>query len=106
MRQCPDCRLADRIDFENPGGDEHWQERASGRYYGYPECCIDAFVADLRWAEEQRSFHRLDERRERTLHRPNGHIMCDACRDDPARADRLAAEARERRIAPGPEREP
>jgi hypothetical protein len=104
--ECPDCRAADRIDLENPGGGEHWQERAAGRYYGYPECCIEAFVADLRWGEQLRWSRPLGERRERTLFRPDGHIMCDACRDDPARADRLAAEAGQRRIAPVPEPRP
>ena len=97
------------IALENPadhGGGEHWQERAAGRYYGYPGCCVEAFVADLRWAEEQRWSRRLRERRERKLYRPNGHIMCDACRDDPERADRLAAEARAHRIAPDPEPSP
>jgi hypothetical protein len=64
--------------------------RGLGRYYGYPECCIEAFPR-ARFVEL---------RTDGPTHPPRGYVICDACAADPERADRLAAESRAERIAP------
>lgn len=47
------------------------QYRFWGWFYGYPECCVEAFVADVLGAEFP------VERR--PTHAERGHIMCEGC---------------------------
>jgi len=102
--------LGDRI-IEALGGDEDtgggcapppeaitYRERAAywrdtGESFGYPDCCIEAFIEDIRNGGET---HRPD----RQLHPEYGYVMCDGCARDPERRDRVAAAARKRRTAP------
>lgn len=44
--------------------------RHAGRYYGYPECCIEQFVSDMREG------HSPGQLREQGA---DGRIMCDVC---------------------------
>jgi hypothetical protein len=48
---------------------EHWQER--GRYYGYPECCIENFVNKV-------IFRKLSKEQEQ-VHKNHGFIPCPEC---------------------------
>jgi hypothetical protein len=103
-------------DHGGPDANGSWALRALGRYFGYPECCIDWFIG---WNEEN---NRRDTERVYAwlakhpggngpvpppaprdfppMHPVSGHLMCPACVADPERAERLGAEARARRIAP------
>jgi hypothetical protein len=70
---------------DRPRGMREW-----GRYYGYPDCCIEAFVQDC-----PRPSASL-----RPRHPDYGYVMCEACAADLERRERMAAESWPRRQAP------
>jgi hypothetical protein len=48
---------------------EHWRER--GSYYGYPKCCIDAFI-------KPPLFKKLSKE-QNAVHKNHGFIPCKEC---------------------------
>jgi hypothetical protein len=51
-----------------PGSPWTDQRRTRGWYYGYPVCCIQAFIE-----------RGLDTSRARLFHPVSGHMLCDVC---------------------------
>jgi hypothetical protein len=88
----------DGVPYLNDVGDEH-PSRVFGWYYGYPPCCIEAFiarderfrVAHRQWLDRQpRDAPMLGtdddprpEWEQRPHHPVSGHLLCPACEAGP-----------------------
>ena len=71
------------------GSDDKWVEFC-GRYFGYPACCISWFIqynqrraaAYSEWRDN--AGPRPEPGDSNALHPTRGHVMCPACRINPA----------------------
>jgi hypothetical protein len=66
------------IPYLNDVGDEH-PIRVFGWYYGYPPCCVEAFIdrVERRWRDKRHAAPLPPH------HPVSGHILCPACEAGP-----------------------